>query len=234
MQMNSEKQRLEWFNDYISLVLQKDVMDLSKIENLTYMPNLLALLAARTGGLLNTEELSRSVKLSSVTLHRYLDLLKTLFLVHLLPAWSGNLGKRLVKSPKVYLCDTALQLFVLNVDLNRLIKDQNLTGSIIENFVVLELLKQISWSDLNVQMFHYRDYKHSEVDIILEGPGGDLVAIEIKSSQTISSDDFKGLKKFQESVGKKFIQGILLYTGTTHLSWGEKLTASPITSLWTN
>lgn len=216
-QMSSEKQRSEWFNDYISLVLQKDVMDLSKIENLTQMPNLLSLLAARTGGLLNTEELARSIKLSSVTLNRYLDLLRTLFLVHLLPAWSGNLGKRLVKSPKVYLSDTALQLFVLNVDTDRLTKDQNLTGNVIENFVVLELLKQISWSDLNVQMFHYRDYKHSEVDIVLEGPGGDLVAIEIKSSQTISSDDFKGLKKFQESVGKKFIQGILLYTGTTHL-----------------
>lgn len=234
LQMGLEKQRHEWFNDYISLVLQKDILDLSRIENLTQIPNLFTLLAARTGALLNTEELARSVKLSSVTLQRYLDLLRTLFLVHLLPAWSGNLGKRLVKSPKIYLNDTALQLFALNTDIDRLMKDQNLVGRVIENFVILELFKQISWSNLSIQMFHYRDYKHSEVDIILEGPGGDLVAIEVKSSQAISEDDFKGLKKFQESVGDKFIQGILLYTGTTHLSWGEKLTASPITTLWTD
>ena len=232
LQMKSEQHQYEWFNDYISLVLQKDVLDLSKIENLTQMPNLLMLLASRTGALLNTEELSRSIKLSSVTLSRYLDLLRTLFLVHLLPTWSGNLGKRLVKSPKVYLNDTALQLFMLNMDLDRLVKDQNLVCRVIENFVVLELLKQISWSNLNISMFHYRDYKHSEVDIILEGPGGNLVAIEVKSSQTISNDDFKNLKRLQKSAGKKFIQGILFYTGTTHLPWGEKLTASPITSLW--
>jgi predicted AAA+ superfamily ATPase len=230
--MSLEKQRHDWFNDYVSLILQKDILDLSKIENVTQMSNLLTLLAARAGALLNMEELSRSIKLNAVTLHRYVDLLKMLFLVHMLPAWHSNIGKRIVKSHKSYLCDTALQLFMLNIDHDRLLKDQNLTGNIIENFVVLELLKQISFSDLSVQLFHYRDYKQTEVDIILEGPGGDLVAIEVKGSQTISADDFKGLKKFKESTGKKFINGIVLYTGSTHLPWGNKLTACPITSLW--
>ena len=231
-QMRTEKQRHDWFNDYISLVLQKDILDLSKIENVTQIPNLLMMLASRTGGLLNTEGLARSIKLSSVTMHRYLNLLKTLFLVHLLPAWSGNIGKRLVKSPKVYVSDTALQFFMLNIDIDRLRKDQCMTGSIIENFVILELLKQISWSDLTIQMFYYRDYSHTEVDIILEGPGGDLVAIEIKSGQSISSDDFKGLRSFQKSAGDKCIQGILLYSGSTYLPFGEKLSAIPIASLW--
>lgn len=232
LQLGNEKQQSEWFNDYISLVLQKDILELSKIENITHIPNLLMLIAARTGSLLNTDELARSVKLSSVTLHRYLDLLKTLFLVHMVPAWNGNLSKRMVKSPKVYLTDTALQLFMLNVNFDRLSNDANLVGNVVENFVVLELLKQLSWSDMNIQMFHYRDHAQTEVDIVLEGPGGDLVAIEIKSSQTVSSDDFKGLKKLQESVGKKFIQGILLYSGTTTLPFGERLTACPIASLW--
>ncbi|MFH1644382.1 MAG: ATP-binding protein [bacterium] len=230
--MKNETQRHDWFNDYVSLVLQKDILDLSKIENITQIPNIMMLLASRVGALLNTEEISRSIKLSSMTLQRYLDLLKTLFLIYLLPPWNKNLGKRLVKSPKVYLNDTALQLYLLNIDLDRLIKDQNLIGKVVENFVVLELLKQISWSDINIEIFHYRDYSNYEVDIILEGPGGDLVAIEIKSSQTISGDDFKGLKKFQEISGTKFIQGILLYTGETILPFGDKLTAVPISALW--
>lgn len=228
----TDKQRFEWFNDYISLVLQKDILDLSKIENVTQMPNLLTLLASRVGGILNTEELARSIKLSGVTLHRYLDLLKTLFLINFLPPWSGNLSKRMVKSPKIYLNDTALQFFLLNIDLDRLNTDQYLSGSIIENFVVLELFKQISWSDLNIQMHYYRDYNQCEVDVVLEGSNGDLVAIEIKSSQTITNNDFKNLKKFQNYVGNKFIQGIVFYTGDTFLPFGEKLTACPISSLW--
>lgn len=230
--INSEKQRSGWFNDYVSLVLQKDILDLSRIEHMTQMPHLLMLLASRVGGLLNAEELSRTIRLSAMTLHRYLDLLRTLFLVFLLPAWSGNLGKRLVKSPKIYLIDTALQLFLLNIDEERLRQDSNFFGNILENFVVLELLKQISWSEKGIQMYHYRDYSHSEVDIILEGPGGSLVAIEIKSSETISHNDFKGLKSFKEACGEKFIQGILLYAGNTYLPFGNNLTALPLTSLW--
>jgi len=232
--MQSEQQRSEWFNDYISLVLQKDILDLSRIENITQMPHLLMLLASRVGGLLNTEELSRTIKLSSVTLHRYLDLLRTLFLVHFLPAWSGNLGKRLVKSPKIYLPDTALQLTLLNINADRLRESPHLVGSIVENFVILELLKQISWSDHTITMFHYRDYKNAEVDIVLEGPGGDIVAIEVKSSESISADDFKHLKSFKESEGEKFIHGIVLYAGATTLPFGEKLTALPIASLWSH
>lgn len=81
-------------------------------------------------------------------------------------------------------------------------------------------------------MYHYRDYTHSEIDLVLEGPGNDLVAIEIKSTETISDEDFKELKKFQNKVGKKLKHGILFYSGNMILPFGEKLTAMPISSLW--
>lgn len=230
--MKNDQQRYEWFTDYISLVLQKDILDLSKIENITQIPHLLMLLASRAGGLLNIEELARTVKLTGMTLNRYLDLLRTLFLVYVVPAWSGNLSKRLVKSPKIYLIDTALMLFALNIDADRLENEPYIIGSVIENFVVLELVKQLSWHDKNIQMYHYRDYQRVEVDIVLEGPGGDLVAIEVKSSESINVDDFKGLKSLQHDVGDKFIQGIVLYTGNVCIPFGDKLTAMPISSLW--
>lgn len=226
------QQRSEWFNDYVSLVLQKDVLDLSRIENITQMPHLLMLLASRVGGLLNVEELARSTRLTSVTLHRYLDLLRTLFMLHVVPAWSSNIGKRLVKSPKVYLIDTALQLFMLGVDYDRLSKDSHLLGSVIENFVVIELLKQLSWHDQPLNIFHYRDQRGSEVDVIIEGPGGKIVAIEIKSTENINQDDFKGLKEVKNALGDAFVQGIVLYAGSTSLPFGDKLIALPIASLW--
>lgn len=224
--------RVDWFQDYVSLVLQKDVIELSKVEDLTQIPHLFMLLASRAGSLLNIEEVARSIKLSSTTLHRYFDLLRMLFLVYLVPAWAGNLSKRLIKSPKLYLTDTALQLFMLNMDYDRLLKDFCLVGSVIENFVVLEILKQISWSNKNIQLFHYRDHSGVEVDIILEGPGGDIIALEIKSSESVSADDFKGLKKVQADLGVKFLRGVVLYAGAMHLSFGPGLQAVPISALW--
>jgi len=230
--MALEQQRREWFNDYMALVLQKDITDLAKIENINVIPNLLMLLASRSGGLLNNEELARTTKLSSMTLRRYIDLLRTLFLIHLVPAWSDNLVKRLVKSPKIYLSDTALQLYALNIDQARLASEPYVAGSVIENFVVLELFKQLSWTEKSIQLFHYRDYKQEEVDVILEGPGGDIVAIEIKSNQTVSADDFKHLKSLKQEIGGKFIHGFVLYTGATYLPFSQDMTAAPIAAVW--
>lgn len=230
--MKTEQQKQNWFLDYISLVLQKDVLDLSKIENVSEMPRLLTLLAARVGSLLNLEELSRSLKFPSMTLHRYFELLRSLFFIYLLPPWSKNFGKRLVKSPKIYLNDTGLLLFLLNMDQTRLRQDPHLFGSVLENFVVIELIKQISWHPKIIHPYHYRDYSKNEVDIILEGPGGDLLAIEVKSSETVTKSDFKGLKALQEQAGDRLIHGIVLYSGTDAIPFGEKLTACPISSLW--
>ena len=120
--MTSEQQRSDWFNDYVSLVLQKDIADLARIENVSVLPHLLMILASRVGGLLNVEELARTAKLPSMTLHRYLEVLKALFFVHFLPPWTGNVGKRLVKAPKVYLNDTALQLFFIEYRYSQIAK----------------------------------------------------------------------------------------------------------------
>lgn len=228
----TEQQKQDWFNDYISLVLQKDILDLSRIEKVSQIPNLFALLASRVGGLINLEELSRSLKLPSATLGRYLDLLKMLFLVYLLPPWEKNLGKRIVKSSKIYLVDTALQLFMLNMNKDHLWKDSQLLGKIVENFIVMELVKQISFSNYNIKMYHYRDYAQTEVDIILEIDGRDLIAIEIKTSETLSKEDFKGLQKFQEVAKKNLRFGIVLYAGNTAIPFSENMMALPISILW--
>lgn len=221
-----------WCSSYLTTILQRDVQDLAKIEGLANLPNLMSLLAARVSGLLNVAELSRTSGISTTTLHRYLQLLQTLFLVILVPAWSTNISKRLSRSPKTYLVDTGLLAYLIGANYKRLTTDTKMNGSFLENFVVAELYKQVTWCDLRIRIFHYRTVQGSfEVDIILEDAAGHVVGIEVKSSETIHAGDFKGLKNLQETAGKKFVRGIVLYPGP-RLPFGKDLYALPISSLW--
>jgi predicted AAA+ superfamily ATPase len=227
-----DESRDAWFESYITTILQRDVQDLARIEGLTALPRLLHLLAARSSGLLNGAELARTAGLASTTLHRYLALLETLFLVHLQLPWSQNLGKRLVKAPKVYLVDTGLLAFLLGADKNRIIADGKLVGGIFENFVVGELRKQLTWCKTRASLFHLRSQSGVEVDIILEDAAGRIVGIEIKSSDSVMPSDFKGLRYLEEVLGDKFLKGILVYTGAQIIPFGNKLFAVPVQALW--
>lgn len=228
----SEEERRLWFNSYITALLQKDVQDLAHVTALAEFPRILQLLATRAANLLNVAELSRAVGIPNTTLHRYLSLLEALFIVSLLQPWSVNIGKRLVKSPKIYLIDSGILAFLLGIDNERALVDGKLMGSIIENFVVMELIKQATWSTTSVQLFYFRTQTGVEVDLVLEDKAGNIIGIEVKSSSTVTQQDFKGLRYLQESAGEKFIVGIVLYTGSQSIPFGSSLYALPLTSLW--
>jgi hypothetical protein len=230
----SPETRASWFRAYLSSLLQKDVRDLANIRGLVQLPNLVALLAARNASLLNIAELSRSSGLAQSTLSDYLHLLEALFLIVRLPAWSKNLSKRLVKTPKLYLLDTGLNMSFLNVSQDRLSVDPNLVGGLLEQFIVLELYKQLTWSQTQAQLYHFRLHAGQEVDIVLEGPAGEIIGIEIKSRATLDSKDIKGLEALKELTEKKFYRGIILYTGDKVLPFGSRVWAMPVSALWSN
>lgn len=227
-----ERRRGGWFGSYLTTVLQRDVRDLSHIDGLTDMPRLLSILASRAGGLMNLSEVSRSVGIPHTTLKRYLALLETTFLIRPINAWHANLGKRLVKAPKLYLCDSGL-LTNLNGILSAAQLDESpIKGACVENFVMAELLKQASWSDHAVTLWHFRTAAGKEVDFILEAPDGRLVGIEVKASATLRPDDFTALKELADILKKRFVCGIVLYTGDTVLPFGDRLWAVPLPILW--
>lgn len=228
----SEPQRRSaWFRSYINTILQRDVQDLSRIEGLAELPNLLALIASRTGGLLNASDLSRSLGLSNPTLQRYLALLEAVFLVVNVPPWFTNLGKRLVKASRLYLNDTGLLCHLLGVDAEALRQNRNQLGPVFENFVVMELMKHIGWSQRDVRLSHYRTHTGQEVDIILEA-GQRVVGIEIKAASNLTSEHFKGLRHLKEELGERFHRGLILYTGSQTAAFDEKLWACPVSALW--
>lgn len=221
-----------WFRSYITTLMQRDVRDLANIEHLTALPRLLALLAARATALLNFTELSRSLGLPQSTLKRYMALLEMIFLYQPLPAWSANLGKRLVKAPKIILNDTGLITHALGLNEERLLSNPTLLGPLMENFVVMELKKQIGWSARPPQLFHFRAQTGQEVDLLLEDAAGRVVGVEVKDSSTLSAYDFKGLRFLREALGKRFLRGFVLYLGSESVPFGPDLQAMPVSALW--
>jgi predicted AAA+ superfamily ATPase len=228
----SQPRQTAWFASYITAILQRDVRDLANIEDLTALPRLLQILAARTGGLLNFSELSRATTIPQTTLKRYLSLLEATFIFQPLPAWSANLSKRVIKSPKIYLLDSGLSAHVTGLTVDRLSTQPLSLGPLCETFVLGELRKQATWAKHRVSLFHYRTTTGREVDVILENQQGQLVGLEIKASSTVTKKDFAGLKTFAEDTHKNFIRGILLYGGKEVVPFGENLWAYPISTLW--
>jgi predicted AAA+ superfamily ATPase len=231
-ELKTHDERTEWADAYLSLILQKDIQDLAHIEGISLLPNLLVTMAAQVGSLLDYGNLAKGSGIAMTTLRRYMQLLHSLFIIHTLPAWSRNLKKRLMKSPKVFFIDSMILLHLLNIDAARLKESPQILGKAAENFVILELLKQTTWSPKKINLFQFHTEAHQEIDLILEDERGKVVGIEIKSSETISADDFKHFKVLKEEIGDSFLRGIVLYAGHQTLPFGPNLWAMPIAALW--
>jgi len=232
LQRAAAPRRSAWFGSYITTILQRDVRDLAHIDGLTTMPKLLSLLAARSCALLNFAELSRSIGLPQTTLKRYMSLLEMTFLIYLLPAWSGNLIRRHVKAPKLFMCDTGLAAHLLGIDETGAGGESRIIGGVLENFVLVELLKQASWSSTHPRIYHFRTQTGNGVDFIMENAAGRVVGIEVKASVTLKENDYRGLQELSDMLGKKFHRGILLYTGSESIAFGKNLFAMPLQALW--
>ena len=224
--------RKYWFRSYIMTLLQKDIRDLTHIEGLSEIPNLLSLLATRVGTLMNTSEISRSMGLPNTTLKRYLTLLETLYLITPLPAWSSNLSKRLIKTPKIFFNDTGIVSYLLSLSKESLLFQKHILGHLLENFVVSEVLKAVSYSSEIVHAFHYRTHSGQEIDILLQNAHGKIAGIEVKSKSSVQKEDFKGIFALEEDIKEKFVCGVVLYMGKTIIPFGHNKYALPISILW--
>ena len=231
---NTESKRDSWCAAYLQTLLQRDVRDLTHIDRIDEIPKLLRLLAARVANVVNTSELSRSSGLPNTTLKRYLTLLETLYLYTTLPSWSGNLSKRLIKTPKIYLNDTRLLCYLLGINQAHILDKRSIFGRMLENFVVMELKKQQTWANTRTSMFYYRTHTGEEIDIVLEAFGGRKVAIEVKATQTVSDKDFRHLRALQKALPNEDIPGFVAYMGKTTIPWAKNLTAIPVPMLWSN
>lgn len=228
----SAARRTAWFDSYVDAVVERDVRELANIDRLTAVPSMLSTLAVRAGQVFNRAELSRVLRVPNTTLARYLALLEMTFLIRWLPAWSSNLGKRLTRAPKLLLNDTGLLTHLLGADASRLRSDRTLLGHVFEVFTTMEIVKQLGWSEVRPRPFHFRTEGGAEVDLVLEDRAGRLVGIEIKSGAAVPSRSLRGLAALADAAGDAFVRGVVLYTGTEVVPFGERFHAVPVTRLW--
>jgi hypothetical protein len=227
------RRRATWYRDYVETLVQRDVRDLARVSALDSIPRLLTLAAGQTSRLLNVADLAAPFQLSRPTIRDYLTLLARVFLLEELPPWHSNRLSRLIKTPKLHLGDTGLASALLGVDAAALANDRQLLGQMVETFVYQELRRHASWHEEPVSFHHFRDKDGVEVDIVLEGSGQLIAGIEVKASATVTTSDFRGLRKLKEASGERFASGVVLYDGEMTVSFGAGLFAVPIRSLWT-
>jgi predicted AAA+ superfamily ATPase len=224
--------RRDWCLDYVRAIVERDVRDIAQIDKVQQLPRLLRVLAHHSGQLVNYSGLGAPLGLTHVTTQKYAGLFEQLFLTRLLPPWSNNELKRLIKTPKIHFLDSGLLAALLDLSPQRLAGDRSAFGALLETFVLSEVLKLSSWTGQRFSLSHYRDKERNEVDIVIEDQDRKTVGLEVKASATVATSDFNGLRKLAESAGKRFILGLVLYDGDSVVPFGPNLFATPISALW--
>ncbi|MBF8188503.1 ATP-binding protein [Nonomuraea sp. K274] len=222
------RRRERFFEGYIGDLIARDVKQVADIERAADMRRLISLLAAQIGGLLNVSRLAGELALPASTVRGYIEILETIFLVKLIPAWSSNATTRAVATPKVIFVDSGLAAYLTSGN-----NSDSLVGGLLENFVLSEIAKQLTWATTSARIYHYRDRDQYEVDAVLENNAGEIIGIEVKAAETVRPDDFRGLRLLQRRLGDRMRAGFVLYCGPESLSFGEGLTCLPVSALWT-
>jgi hypothetical protein len=237
LQRATANARNRWFDDYVRLVIERDVLEVSRIRQREWLPRLLVKLASQTGQLLNVSIAAGAIGLERSTAENYTQLLEAVFLVHRLPAWGRTLRARAVASPKIHLTDSGLAARLLGLTEAKLARLAPSSiaqfGHLLETFAVNEALKQISWiEEAPSSVGHWRTHDGDEADLVIERADGTTVAIEIKASGRVVPNDARGLRKMREALADRFQVGVVLYTGEHAYTMEERILVAPIDHLW--
>lgn len=222
------ERRSRFLRSYVADLINRDVTQLSEINRGAEMQTLVSLLAARSGDLLVPGHLAGDLRMAQKTVKHYVHLLEEVFLIKRIPAWSRNLSARSISTYKVAFVDSGVATAALHQDERRLRRIGSPVGPLLKGFVAMEIARQLSWSDGDVQMYHYRTKDKVEVDIVLENSLGQVIAIEIKASSTPRAEDFRGIRHLAERLGDDLLAGYVMHTGNRTYSFGSKLKAIPI------
>lgn len=206
-----------FFMNYFETYVQRDVRQLSQIENIQLFEKFIRLLAGRIGQLINYNSLANDLGVSQPTIKKWVGILQTSYIIYLLPPFYRNIRKRLVKTPKIYFYDVGMVSHLLGLENKDQIYGYHLRGNLFENLVITELIKN-RYNNLKTQnLFFYRDKTGHEVDVVIEKPDG-LIPIEIKSSETMNMDFFRSIEKFKSFFGIDCKKGYVIYTGDKEYS----------------
>jgi hypothetical protein len=220
-----------WLRAYADALVERDMTDLARIADVAQMVRLLSLLASRTAGVANYADFARVLGVPLTTVRRYLALAQAVFFSFELPAWAGNTTARLVRQPKLHLCDTGIACVLAGLDGKSITTQPIFLGQIFETFVVMEVRKALAWSPRDLRLSHFRSHAGREVDLVIEARDGSLCGLEMKLGGTVRAEDFTGLRHLQATVGPKFRHGYVVHGGDQWVSFAPNLHALPVAAL---
>ena len=226
VQDKSPQARRIWYKSYLEGRLYKDFDTLYAARG-DYQARLQALapyLAGLSGNLLKYSNIANDLELDDRLSKSYINILELMFIVHRAPAYLKNRAKRLTtRMPKLHFIDTGLACQLLLRTEEQLLSSQYY-GGLLENLFYMECRKHAAWAKEEVALYHFRDKRKQEVDIVLERDASKIIGIEIKASASVKQKDFKSLAALADFAGNSFEQGILIYTGQDVLPfrYGQK------------
>lgn len=214
---NQQMNYQQWYSDYITTYIEKDLRSLINIGDLSTFRQFIKLCAARTGQLINLSAMALELAVSYQTIKRWLSVLEASYILFTLNPFHKNLNKRVVKSSKIFFYDTGLLCNLLGIKIPNELMFHYLRGGIFESYIISEIKKVIFNNRIPAELSFFRDSTGNEVDVILE-MSGNIKTIEIKSGKTIMPQFFKGISFWNKNFGN--CSSYVIYAGddTQHRS----------------
>lgn len=222
-------ERRNWYHDYLTDILTKDVGDITEIRKLSVLKEMALWLLVRSAQFFTMDELATRVKIAKETADTYLKTLEALYLFDSVPAWSKSDYDLMLKRPKWFATDAGLMANILDWEEESVYLDEQRNGHFVETWVYQQLASLAAVSG-GYAISQYRDTKKREIDFLVERPGGGLLGIEVKAG-IASLSDFKHLKWFAANLAPAEFTGIVLYSGSNVLRFGEGFYAVPLSAL---
>lgn len=227
--------RAAWFTGYVDQLVHRDAVQVGAIRVPERLMATLRAVVACTAGTPADTTLAEAAGVDVRTVRGYLDLLEDLRVIVRLPAWHSNRLSRLVKSPKLHVADPGIAAAVLGVDARGALLDGHVLGQLLETFVVAQLRPLLQLGTHPVSMSHLRDRGgEHEIDIVLENPRGEVVAIEVKAAARAGARDVRHLEWLRDRLGERFVRGVVLTTGSVGRELSDRVLELPIATAWTS
>ena len=219
--ISSDKKRIDWFDAYTRTFIERDLTALGINISAPQMRKLWTMLAHVNGAVWNASQLASSLGVSFHTINRYTDILEQTFLIRKLPPYFANIGKRVVKSPKVYFRDTGLLHYFLGIHESKALPVHPARGASWEGFVIEQVISAFQLVSPGSMAFYWRTAAGAEVDLLIKR-GERLIPLEIKLHSSPSRRDVPGLVSCMKDL--KLNRGYVLYPGEEEYSIGEGIT----------
>ena len=234
VQDKSARGKQAWFRSYMEGRLYKDFETLHAARG-DYFSKLRALapwLAGVSGNLLKYANIANGLELDDRLSKRYVEILELMHIVRRVPAWTRGRAKRVAtRMPKLHYVDTGLACHLLGLRREQQLLASPHYGGLLESLVFMECGKHAAWAEEAVALWHFRDNRKREVDIVLERADSRIVGVEVKASATVRQEDFKGLAALADFAGSAFERGVLFYGGPDALPFrfaGNRFHALPL------